>query len=112
MVAQRGSGVAAKKAPAPDAKKTPMPPRERTAVPRKLTYTDKHALETLPAQIAALEKDIAALHDKVSAPDFYTRDPKGFAAASAKLEAAHTELTRAESRWLELEILREELARS
>jgi ATP-binding cassette subfamily F protein uup len=61
--------------------------------------------------MAAVEKEIAALHETLAGEDFYTRDPKGFAAASTKLEAAQAELASSEERWLELEMLREELAK-
>jgi ATP-binding cassette subfamily F protein uup len=44
-------------------------------------------------------------------PDLYARDPKRFADASAKLEKAQAELSASEERWLELEMLREELER-
>ena len=61
--------------------------------------------------MAALEKDIAAFHAKLSDGAFYARDPKGFAAASAKLGEAQAALDAAEARWLELEMLREALER-
>ena len=113
MVAQRGEGVEARELAAkPKTEKSEAKPRERTPSSQKLSFKDKHALETLPAKMTALEKDIAALHEKLGAADFYARDPKGFAAASAKLEAAQAELASSEERWLELEMLREELARS
>jgi ATP-binding cassette subfamily F protein uup len=114
MLAQRGTGVEAREAPKTKTSK-PSAPKERRkpdAPAKRMTFNDKHALETLPARMAALEKEIAALHDKLAQSDFYKRDPKGFAEASAKLEAAHKELSQSEERWLELEILRETLADS
>ena len=60
---------------------------------------------------SALEKEIGRLHDILAAPDLYARDPKKFADASAKLEAAQKDLSESEERWLELEMLREELER-
>src|SRR6185436_11696986 len=61
MVAQRGEGVTAKTA----AKETKAP-REKSetsaassAPKARLTFKDKHALETLPATIAKLEAEIA-----------------------------------------------------
>jgi ABC transport system ATP-binding/permease protein len=110
MVAQRGQGVEAREIAKPKARaeKSEAKPRERAPSSQKLSFKDKHALETLPAKMAALEKDIAALHEKLAGPDFYSRDPKGFADASAKLEAAQAELNSSEERWLELEMLREE----
>ena len=115
MVAQRGHGVQeaskakARKLPtAKDrAKERPKPDAPR----RKLTFADQHALKTLPARIAELEREIGALHTKLSDGDLYMRDPKAFAVASEKLVAAQAALASAEERWLELEMLREELER-
>jgi ATP-binding cassette subfamily F protein uup len=111
MLAQRGRGVEAKEPP-PKAKKTHAPEKRKKPGGRlrKMTFTDKHELETLPARMAALEKEIGALHAAVADADFYARDPKGFAAASAKLQGAQNALASAEERWLELEALREQLA--
>jgi ATP-binding cassette subfamily F protein uup len=111
MLAQRGSGVEAREAPKTKKPSAPKA-RVRTESPlRRLTFNDKHALETLPARMAALEKDIAAFHARLTDSQFYARDPKGFAETSAKLEAAESELAASEERWLELEMLREELER-
>ncbi len=81
-----------------------------TAARRKLSFKEKHALEALPARIAALETEIATLSTRLSAADLFTRDPAAFAAASERLAAAQAELQAAEEQWLELEMLREELA--
>jgi len=113
MLAQRGRVVEANEPPAAKARKTSAPEKRRKpdAPPGKLSFSAKHELETLPARIAALEGEIATLHIELADNSFYGRNPKGFAAASAKLEEAQTALSSAEERWLELETLREELAR-
>jgi ABC transport system ATP-binding/permease protein len=113
MVAQRGAGVSARvrERETPKAAKAAPAPRAIQTERRKLSFKDKHALETLPAQITALEREIHALSQRLSAGDFYERDPKGFAAASAKLAELHASLAASEERWLELEMLREELER-
>ncbi len=90
---------------AADAAALPQPAQPR----RKLSFKEKHALGTLPATIEKLEKEIAALSTKLAAADFFTRDPKGFDAASKRLAAAQGELAAAEEQWLELEMLRSEL---
>src|SRR5580765_7182088 len=112
MLAQRGAGVQAKEV-LPKAKKSPVSKKRenRQEAPRKMSFNDKHELETLPARIEATEREIAALNSQLSDSAFYTRDPKGFAVASASLEKAQNILAVAERRWLELEELREELAR-
>ncbi|ADP71956.1 ABC transporter related protein [Rhodomicrobium vannielii ATCC 17100] len=76
---------------------------------RKLSFNEKHALETLPAKVTALEKQIGTLQAKLTDPNLYAKDRKAFDQATAALAKAQAELTEAENRWLELEILREEL---
>ncbi|HEX3667075.1 MAG TPA: ATP-binding cassette domain-containing protein [Rhizomicrobium sp.] len=113
MVAQRGEGVAAREVPKPRARK-PSASKERreAAAPlKKLTFTELHELKTLPAQMTALEKTIAALHAKLSDAGLYERDPNTFAEASVRLVGAQALLSSAEERWLELEMLREEAER-
>jgi ATP-binding cassette subfamily F protein uup len=112
MVAQRGRGVTAKTREREASKSEKAAPAPRaTAERRKLSFKDKHALETLPGQITALERDIHALHERLSAGGFYERDPKGFTAATAKLAELQATLAHSEERWLELEMLREEIER-
>jgi ATP-binding cassette subfamily F protein uup len=74
-----------------------------------MTFKDRHALETLPARMAALEADVAKLTATLDDPDLYTRNPARFAETTAALEAARQTLAAAEEQWLELEMLREEL---
>ena len=59
--------------------------------------------------MARLEAEIAALNAKLHDPALYAKDPAAFAKASERLGAAQAELAAAEERWLELEMLREEL---
>jgi ATP-binding cassette subfamily F protein uup len=110
MLAQRGEDLTRK----PGAKPK-EPAREKSAASapraakRKLTFNDKHALETLPRTMAALEKKIHALQETLHDPGLFTRDRAAFDRASAGLTAAHAELAAAEEKWLALEILREEI---
>lgn len=75
----------------------------------KLSFKQKHALETLPKTIAAREAEIAALNAKLADPKLYGRDPKAFAEASAKLTAAEKAKAKSEDEWLELEAIREQI---
>jgi ATP-binding cassette subfamily F protein uup len=59
--------------------------------------------------MAKLQQDIAALQGQLDDPTLFTRDRKAFDAASAAIAKAHADLEAAEERWLELEILREEI---
>jgi ABC transport system ATP-binding/permease protein len=110
MVAQRGEGVAAKTV----AKAEPKPARERTdasaaPVRARLSFKDKHALETLPARIAALEAEIAKLTKTIEDPALYAKDRAAFDKASAALAKAQADLSTAEDEWLRLEELREKV---
>jgi ATP-binding cassette subfamily F protein uup len=111
MLAQRGDDLVRK----PEAKsksaaeKTPAAQREVKQSKRRMTFNDKHALDTLPVRMAALQKDIAKLQQQIDDPGLYARDAKKFAEISTKLGAAQTELAASEERWLELEMLREEI---
>jgi ATP-binding cassette subfamily F protein uup len=116
MLAQRGEGFSRE---APSRKAAPkaaesVPPRAAPARPakRRLSFNETHALATLPGRIAALEQRIAALRATLGDPELYAKDPRGFAAAANALAEAQSELAQAETHWLELEILREELAGS
>ena len=60
-------------------------------------------MEKLKAELAKLETQ---LHD----PLFFSKDPKKFEASSRRFKLATDELASAEEQWLQLEILREELA--
>jgi len=110
MVAQRGFGVEALN-PAPQRAETKPKPaaREKPAGRPRLSFNERHALATLPQKIEALREERARLEAVLADPGLYASDPKKFAAAGARLDAAQTELAEAEERWLELEIRREEI---
>ena len=111
MLAQRGEDLArlpVAKA-APKDKPAPRAPAEATARKRRLSFNEKHALETLPKTIAGLQTKIHDLHEKLHDPDLYKRDRAAFDATSLALADAEAELTAAEEKWLALEILREEI---
>jgi ATP-binding cassette subfamily F protein uup len=113
MLAQRGADLAGRQAPRAKAPAAEGPANSRAAAPpakRKLSFHEKHALETLPREIDALQVRIRALHARLDDSSFYTRDPAAFGAATADLAAAQSQLAAAEERWLELELLREEIA--
>jgi ATP-binding cassette subfamily F protein uup len=108
MLAQGGRIMGAPAiAPAPPRAR---PQKEKAAAARpKLSFKDKHALVALPTRIAALQAETAGLHAVLADPDLYARDPAEFARAGARLEQAAADLANAEERWLELELLREEV---
>ncbi|MBS0220221.1 MAG: ATP-binding cassette domain-containing protein [Proteobacteria bacterium] len=93
--------------PAPRKEKT-IQVRESTPA-KRLGYKRERALAELPGKIDALQAEIAALHTALADPGLYRRDASAFQAKSARLTAAQAELESAETEWLELEMLREEL---
>ncbi|AHB48995.1 elongation factor 3 [Hyphomicrobium nitrativorans NL23] len=114
MLAQRGSDLARKQA-AEKGTSLPSQPKEKPTAAeaqparRRLSFKDKHALETLPGEIAALEAKQAALAKTLDAPDLFTRDRATFSKVSDELTEVQAALAAAEERWLELEILRSEI---
>jgi ATP-binding cassette subfamily F protein uup len=76
----------------------------------KLSYKDQRELDELPKKMSKLTAEIAAIGIKLADPAFYSRDPEEFAKQSARLTAAHAEHEQAEERWLELEMLREQVS--
>ena len=112
MVAQRGHGIELEQDNAlRDPKATSSKPRKSTGTKStsRLTFKDKHALETLPAQMAKLESLIAALEVTMADPGLYGRDPDAFSTATEDLDQAQSDLASAEEQWLELEIKREQI---
>ena len=110
MVAQRGQGVEARKAKAePEKSSAPSAAPPAPQAQRKLSFKEKHALETLPGLMDKLQKDIAKHEAALADASLFARDPKGFDGAIAALAKALEELAKAEEQWLDLEMKREEL---
>ncbi|MHB1102309.1 MAG: ABC-F family ATP-binding cassette domain-containing protein [Devosia sp.] len=111
MVAQRGYGVTAPPVPTKTARngKTAAMIATPAAPKAKLSFKQKHALETLPKEMARLEREIERLNATLADPGLYARDPAAFAKASKALDAAETALAQAENEWLALEVLREKI---
>jgi ATP-binding cassette subfamily F protein uup len=113
MLAQRGGDIARAQPARKKAARAERSPSsthvERKAGKRRLSFNEKHALDTLPGRIAALQADIERLRRQLDDPDLYARDAMAFADISAAMTAAQEGLIAAEETWLELEILREEI---
>ena len=92
------------------AKKEEKKVAEPVKVPqKKLTYKLQHELDTLPDKIAEMETTIGHLTKALQDADFYNRDTEGFINTTKALDALKTELSRAETRWLELSAMQEAL---
>ncbi|WP_213774899.1 ATP-binding cassette domain-containing protein [Bradyrhizobium sp. dw_78] len=111
MLAQRRADLKreAIKASADPEGKEAKAAKASTAPKRRLNFSEKHALETLPKTIAKLQADIAKYQRILDDPDLYRKDRKRFDEISIAIAAAQKELVAAEDRWLELEVLREEI---
>src|SRR6516225_3995565 len=110
MLVQRGSDLRREAAKAPVIEQKQAKPAAPSPMPkRRLSFNEKHALETLPKRIAALQADIAGRQRLLDDPDLYRKDRKTFDEVSLAVARAQEELTAAEDRWLELEVLREEI---
>ncbi|MGY3603800.1 MULTISPECIES: ABC-F family ATP-binding cassette domain-containing protein [unclassified Bradyrhizobium] len=111
MLAQRGADLkreAVKTTVVEEKKETKA--TAPTATPkRRLSFNEKHALETLPKTIEKLHAEIAKQQKLLDDPNLYAKDRKTFDDASAAIAKAQQELSAAEDRWLELEVLREEI---
>jgi len=111
MLAQRGADLTREtvKPVAAEREKTVPAKAPSVAPKRRLNFNEKHALETLPSTIARLQAEIARQQEVLDDTDLYSKDRIKFDQASEALAKAERELHEAEDRWLELELLREEI---
>jgi ATP-binding cassette subfamily F protein uup len=111
MLAQRGADLTRARRK-PVAQKIVRQPAASVAAPpapkRRMTFKDKHALETLPKTIAALQAKANDLQTKLDDSQFYARDRAGFEKVTSDLGETQRKIAAAEEQWLELEILHEE----
>ena len=108
MIAQRRAAQPAagpRRDPRPVAA-TPSPARAKPAT--RLSFKYKHALETLPAEIAALQAEIGSLAAQLADPGLYARDKAAFDRLSGAMAAKQETLASKEDLWLEAEMAREE----
>ncbi|WP_254445956.1 ABC-F family ATP-binding cassette domain-containing protein [Ruegeria sp. HKCCD7255] len=99
-LAQRGE-LAPKKEDKPKAAK-PKPKAEAKPKPG-LSFSEKHRLDKLPAEIARLEAEIAKLEELMADPELFTREPVKFQKATEALVERQQKLSAAEEEWLLLE---------
>lgn len=111
MVAQRGEGVKARQIEAKAKARDDRPASEapKSTGTAKLSFKEKHLLETLPDKIDAMGRDIEKLRTALTEPDLYTRDRVRFDKISALLAKMEEDLSKAEEEWLALEMKREAL---
>ncbi len=111
MLHQRGRGMESRARPEPPdrPRKAEKQEKPKGNSKQRMSFKDKHALETLPGRIAELEAESKRLQAKLADPSFYQRDAAGFDQESRKLADVSNDLASAEEEWLRLEMLREEI---
>lgn len=112
MARQRGRGVTAKKTQEPqksEKAEKPQGGKEAGQQSQKLSFKQKHALETLPKRIDEIGKKIDLAKAELAKPDLYAKDPERFNRIAKALDTLEAEREKCEEEWLELEMLREEL---
>ena len=114
MLAQRGTDLTrqAPKADTPKASKVPAAAKSGAPAKQRMSFKHKHALETLPKTIATLQAKTNDLQARLADPKFYQRDRAGFEKVTNDLGETQRKLAAAEEQWLELEMMREEMAGS
>ncbi len=99
--AQKGDD-ATEDAPSKSAPKQGGKPVAASKSKSGLSFTERHRLEELPAEIDRLTAEIAKLEQLMADPDLFTREPVKFKKASELLVARQTALAEAEDLWLDL----------
>ncbi|MBL6429412.1 MAG: ATP-binding cassette domain-containing protein [Maritimibacter sp.] len=92
-------------APVEKAKPAAKPAEPKpVAKPQKagLSFTEKHRLEALPAELERLEAEIGKLEGLLSDPDLFTREPIKFKKATEALVERQEKLAASEEEWLAL----------
>jgi len=99
--AQRGAG----EAPVETVVKRPAKTGKAASKPAAvgLSFSEKHRLQSLPAEIERLEAEIARLTEFLSDPELFSKAPAKFDKASAALAERQAALAAAEEDWLRLE---------
>ena len=84
--------------------KTSAPKAEaKEPVKSGLSFTEKHRLEALPAEMERLEAEIGKLEGLLSDAELFTREPVKFNKATQALVERQEKLAAAEEEWLVLE---------
>lgn len=76
---------------------------------KKLSYKHQHELETLPKTMENLASEKVKLERKLEDPKLFSKKPDDFQKASNRLVEVLQEIDNSEERWLELEMMVEEL---
>ena len=109
MVSQRGAGLSENVRAKASTERGSAKENPRATSRKKMSFHQKHALETLPKRMEKLHVQIASLEVKLADAQLHARNPKAFGHALELHGKARAELEAAEEEWLHLEMLKEEL---
>jgi ABC transport system ATP-binding/permease protein len=110
MVAQRGYGLTPPTVGSSEKRRAlKLGSQSQSEAKRRLSFKQKHALETLPDKIAALRAELTRIEAGLANSDAHTRDPQGFRRLTEAHSLRGSQLTTLEDEWLALEMLREEI---
>ena len=82
------------------AKKSAVPDKPKPNRAPRLSFKDQHILDSMPALIANLEKQIATVETALAAPDLFATDPAKFNKLADQLAAMQTDKAEKEDAWL------------
>jgi ATP-binding cassette subfamily F protein uup len=105
MMAQRDGrplGARPEAPAAPKAPERPAAPAPARPAPRRpgLSFTERHRLDALPAEIDRLGAEIGKLAGLLADPDLFAREPAKFRKASEMMAERQAALAAAEEEWL------------
>src|SRR6185437_10771233 len=92
MLSQRGTDLQREAVKTPVAeKKEAKAPADAPAPKRRLSFNEKHALETLPKTIEKLHAEIARQQRRLDDPNLFAKDRNAFDEASNAMAKAQQE---------------------
>ncbi len=100
---QSKAGSAQKKPRIMADKEVPTPNKQ--VVKKKLSFKERHELESLPNKLEKLESEQKEIHGLLADGAFYKKDPKKIAQAKVRLKSLDVEIKDAFARWEYLEEL-------
>ena len=101
--AEQGPEKATEKTAGQKSKADKPKPQPKSSTKPGLSFTEKHRLEALPAEMERLEAEIAKLEGLLADPELFTREPVKFKKATEALVQRQEKLMASEEEWLELE---------
>jgi len=87
----------------PASSSKPAPAAPKPAKSAALSFTERHRLDALPAEIERIEAEIAKLEVFLAQPDLFTKEPAKFKKGTEALLERQKALAAAEEDWMTLE---------